>query len=131
MSQLNPDWQGRGGGARDASHPKRSPLLGCPYFSLPSPLILSGVQRTFAPASNLVRALEAGSGSQTRRTIRRKLSWRRPACARVEPHGSGEMYRRIRRTIASCISGSTAAVESLSAASMKVPGGAGTEKRLR
>ena len=131
ISRSKPDWQGRGGGARDASHPKRSPRLGCPCFSLPYRLILRGVQRTFAPASNRVRALEAGSESHTRWTIRSKLSLRRPACARVEPHGCGEMYRRIRRTIASCISRSVTVVERLSAARIKVPGGAGTEKRPR
>lgn len=131
ISRSPSDWQGRGGGARDASHPKRSPHLGCPCFSLPYRQILRGVQRTFAPASNRVRALEAGSESHTRWTIRSKLSLRRPACARVEPHGCGEMYRRMRRTIASCISGSVTVVESLSEAMTKVPGGAGTENRSR
>jgi hypothetical protein len=131
MSRSKSDWQGRGGSARDASHPKRSPRLGRPYFSLPSRQILSGVQRTFAPPSKLVRVLEAGSGSQIRWAIRCNLSLRRPACARVEPHGCGEMYRRIRRTIASCTSGSLTVVQNLSAARINVPGGAGTEQRFR
>jgi hypothetical protein len=116
------------GGARDASHPKRSPCLVCPYFSLPPRQILSGVQRTSAPAPNRVHALEARSRSHTRSTIRSKLPWRLPACARVVPHGYGEMYRRMRRTIASCVS---CVMESLLVARIKVPGGDGTEKRLR
>ena len=87
MSRSKSCLQGRGGGAREASHPKRSSRLGCSYFSLPSRQILSGVQRTFEPASNRVRALEAGSGSHKRWTIRCKLARRRPACERVEPHG--------------------------------------------
>lgn len=124
MSRSEPRSQCFGGGARDASHPKRSSRLGCPCFNLPSRLILSGVQRTFAPASNRARASEAGSGSHTRWTIRCKLSRRRPACARVEPHGCGEIYRRMRSTIVSWASGSVTVAESLSAARMKVPGGA-------
>lgn len=131
ISRSSSSWQGRGGGARDASHPKRSPGLGCSCLSFPSTQILNGVQRTFAPASNRARVLEAGFESHTRSTMRCKRSRRRPACARVEPHGCGEMYRSIRRTIASCTSGSVTAVESLSAARMKVPGGAWMEKRLR
>lgn len=124
MSRSRSSLQCLGGGARDASHPKRSPRLGRSCFSLPSRLILNGVQRTFAPASNRARASEAGLGSHTRWTMRCKLSRRRPACARVEPHGCGEMYRSIRRTVTSCTSGSTTVAKSLSAARMKVPGGA-------
>jgi len=114
----------RAGDARDASHPKRSPCLGRSYFSLPSGQILTGVQRTLPPASNRVRDSEAGSGSHTRWTMRCKLSLRRPACARIVPHGCGEMYRRMRRTIATCTSVSLTVVESLSEVRMKVPGGA-------
>jgi hypothetical protein len=126
MSRSRTGWRSRRGGARDASHPNRSPRSGSggPCFNLPSAQILSGVQSTFAPASKRVRVSEAGSGSHTRWTMRCKLSRRRPACARVEPQGCGETYRSMRRTIASCTSGSMAAVESLSAARMKVPGGA-------
>lgn len=124
ISRSKPRSQCFWGDARDASHPKRSCHFGCPCFSLPSRQILSGVQRTFAPASNRARASEAGSGSHTRWTIRCKLSRRRPACARVEPHGCGETYRRMRSTIVNCANGSVTVTESLSAARMKVPGGA-------
>jgi hypothetical protein len=82
--------RGREGGARDASHPKRSSSIGRSYFSLPSRQILSGVQMTLPPASKRTRASEAGSGSHTRWTTRCKLSPRRPAWARMEPHGCGE-----------------------------------------
>jgi hypothetical protein len=104
MSRSNSCLLGRGGGARETSHPKRSPGLGCSYLSLPSIQILNGVQRTLAPASSRVRFLEAGSGSHTCWTIRCRLSRRRPACARVEPHGRGEMYRSMRSTIVCCTS---------------------------
>lgn len=131
MSRSKPALQCRWSGERDASHPKRSPGFGRSYFSFPPRQILSGVQRTFAPASNRLRASESGSGSHTRWTMRCKRSWRRPAWARVEPHGCGETYRSTRRTVDSCTSGSVVVAEDSSVASMKVPGGDRIEKRFR